>query len=174
MNRRQQVEAIVRLEGVAAAAAARAATLRAELEADAKAELAEQGAAPTWRIPGVGTVLLSVSKEAPVITDETALTAWVAERHPSEVETIEQIRPAFRAALLRLSQCDGDKVAHPATGEPIPGMTVRPGGVPRSLSFRLDNAVKQAAAADADVMLESLALLASETPGHLAPSEVQP
>lgn len=129
MNRRELAAEIVRLEGLAAAAKARAAGHRAELEADACRELEEQGTAPTWRLPGLGTVLLSTSREAPVVAD-------------------------------------------PGAGEIVPGLLVRPGGMPGRLVLRPAPGVREAAQAAAEADLAGLALLASETPGHLAPSEV--
>ena len=172
MNRIERIQEILRLEGVATAARRQAEQRRAELDAEARAELEAQGTAPTWRIPGLGTVSLPVSKEAAVVADTAAFAAWCAQRHSANVETVTVVRPAFQAALLARVVCDGDVVVDPDTGEAIPGLAVRPGGQPRALTIRADRDVTRAAAELGEQMLESMALLAGETPGHLEPGEV--
>lgn len=169
MNRAEIAAEIVRWEGLAAAATARATAHRAVLETAARAEL-EQGTVPTWRMPGIGTVTLPVSREAVIVADPAAWVAWVAARHPGEI--VQQIRPTSERALLGRLTVDGDVVVDPDTGEIVPGLSVRPGGVPGRLALRLTADAREAAQAAAAVDLEGLALLASETPGHLAPSEV--
>lgn len=166
MNRRERVEAVVRLEGIAAAATERATQLRQDLEAEARAELAEQGSAPSWRLPGLGTVALSVSREAAYVVDQAALTAWVKGLYPGEI--VDQVRPSFQTALLADVICEGEHVVHPYTGEVVPGLAVRPAGLPRSLSFRMDRQVKTSAVADAESIIGAL----TEPAGHLDPTDV--
>lgn len=170
MNRREHVEAVLRLEGLAAAAQARAAAIRKALAEQARAELDAQGTAPTWRLPGIGTVTLPVTKDTVVVADEAGLLDWVRRHHPGEI--VAQVRTSFRDALLRRLVIDGETVIHPDTGEEMPALAVRQGGHPRALSFRLDQAAKDSAQAEAELTLEGLALLAQETPGHLAPAEL--
>lgn len=133
MNRLQRVQEILRLEAIAAAATDRARQHRAVLDAEARAELEQHGTAPSWRMPGIGSVALSMSREAAVVADAPALTAWVAERHPTEVEHV--VREAFRKTLLTRSTPAGDVVVDSETGEIIPGLGVRPGGTPRALTI---------------------------------------
>lgn len=173
MNRRERVEAVVRLEGIAAAATERAAQLRQDLETEARTELAEQGSAPSWRLPGLGTVTLAVTREAAYVADPAVFMAWVKARFPGEI--VEQVRPSFQTALLAEVICDGeacechDRVAvHPGTGEIVPGLAVRPGGLPRSLSFRMDRQVKAEAVTDAEAIIGGLI----EPAGRLQPSDV--
>jgi len=49
-----------------------------------------------------GPVTLSENKAVtkPSITDEKAFIAWAEENHPESVETVKQLRPADRAAIL--------------------------------------------------------------------------
>jgi hypothetical protein len=136
MNRSDRFQEVMRLEGLAAAARAAAAEHRIALNAEATAEYEREGMAPTWRWPDIGTVILPVSKEAPTVQDAAALVAWCRERYPSEVETLAQIRPAFQAALMKRAVVDGQAVVDPVTGEVMPGLGVRPGGVPKALAIR--------------------------------------
>lgn len=161
MNRTDRVREVLRLEGLAAAAVARAGAHRAELDREAREELAREGTAPSWRLPDIGTVALPISKEAPVISDVGALLKWVEVRHPSEVETVRQVRVAFQAALLKRVDCDGEVVLDPETGEVIPGMTVRPGGMPKTLTITASRDVKDAFAIGGGRLLDYL-------DGHLA------
>jgi hypothetical protein len=126
MNRAEHVHAIARLEALAAEASSRAAKLREDLATQAATEWTEQGAAPTWRMPDVGTVTLPVSKTAPVVDSAPHLAAWVADRWPTEVEPV--VRPAFMTALKGRLVCEGGVVVDAETAEIVPGMGVRAGG----------------------------------------------
>lgn len=156
MNRFEKIRQVLLWEQVAAAARAKAAVHRDELTQDAQAEYAEQGTAPTWRLPDIGTVSLPVSTERVVVADEPTLTAWVAAFHPDEVETLTRVRPAFLTALL--AECRGDEggVVWMREGALVPGLAVRPGGQPQSLSFRPSPDAKRVAAAGAERLVESL------------------
>lgn len=156
MNRNERVREVLRLEGIAAAAKRRAGEHRQQLATEAHAELEFHGTAPTWRMPDIGTVTLPLSQEAPAITDIALLLTWVKERHPEEVETVHQVRAAFQTALLQRAVCDGDLVIDPQSGEVIPGMTVRPGGRPGALTFRVPSDIKDVYAALGDSILEAL------------------
>lgn len=154
MNRAEHVTTIARLEALATEATQRAAALRSALAADAAAEWAEQGTAPTWRMPDIGTVTLPVSKTNVSVTDHTQLASWVSRTWPSEVELA--VRPAFMTALKARMVCDEDVVVDGKTGEIVPGVTVRPGGEPRGLTIRLEPATKSVCADDAAAALDHL------------------
>jgi len=172
MNRTERVQEVLRLEGLAAAAKDRAAEHRAALDADARAELQREGTAPSWRLADIGTVALPVSKEAAVIADIEALTRWCLLRCPGEVEIVHQIRASFQTALLGRVVCDGDVVVDPDTGEIVPGMAVRAGGMPQSLTIRASRDARAVFAAAGAQLLDELLAVADEVPGHLDPTDV--
>lgn len=107
MNRAEMTRRVLLLEAAAAELKNRAAAVRADLNADARAELAEQGTRPTWRTD-IGTWSLPVSEEAPTVTDGAALVAWCKQRYPSEV--VEVVNPAFQVALLNRLMPAGEVV----------------------------------------------------------------
>ncbi len=156
MNRTERLQQVLRLEGIAAAARSRAAVFRAELEQDAIAELDREGAAPTWRMPELGTVVLPTSKEEAYVADPEAFLAWVKERHPEQVRTVEQVHAAYQRTLLATALLDEDAVLEPGTGEQIPGLVARPAGVPRSLTIRPSAEAKAVFAAAAEAWLDGL------------------
>jgi hypothetical protein len=61
-----------------------------------------------------------------VVVDERAFRAWVKAQHPTEVESIEQVRPSYLDSL-RAGADESGPVFDPATGEEIPGLEVRNG-----------------------------------------------
>ena len=136
MNRAERLQELLRLEGIAAAARERAAEHRAVINADACAEYEREGAAPTYRHPDLATIILPLSKETPFVEDAALFVKWCQERYPSEVVVAPTVRPVFQAALLKRVQPLGEAVVDPATGEEIPGLGVRPGGVPKALTIR--------------------------------------
>lgn len=157
MNRTERLQEVLRLEGLAAAANARAKEYREHLALEARDELAREGSAPTWRVPDLATITLAVSKETPYILDEHLLLQWCKQRHPEMVETVEQVKGAFRARLLVEAVISGDAVIDGATGEAVPGAAVRPGGVPQSLTIRASQAARTVYAAMGEQILEGLA-----------------
>ncbi len=137
----------------------RARAARSALDDQAREELARDGVAPTWRIPDLGTVPLSLSQPGIGVVDEVAFLAWVRTRYPDEVEATYRVRPAWQAYLTRRllarradPPCDDD-------GEVIPGLEYRAGGQPVG--------VRVVATADAKVSALHLArqVLDSLTPG---------
>lgn len=60
------------------------------------------------------------------VDDDAELLAWVALHHPTEVETVRRIRPAFLDKLLA-DAADKDGAFNPTTGEQIPGVAVKKG-----------------------------------------------
>jgi hypothetical protein len=164
MNRTDRIREVLRLEGLAAAARRRADEHREHLAAEARAELEQQGTAPSWRLPDIGTVTLPLSKLTPVVADPAKLVAWAQQRYPTEVETIHQVRAAFQGALLARVLCDEDLVVDPDTGEAIPGLTVRPGGTPGQLTIRASRDVKDVYLALGESVLEALGEPVVEVP----------
>lgn len=81
-------------------------------------------------IPGTDTVAATVSykagSDAIRVTDSDALTAWVDENYPGEVESIERIRPAF---MQRFVNANG-VVVGPGGELDIPGIKVLPSSDP--------------------------------------------
>jgi len=155
MNRFEMIRRTLMWESVAAAARAKAAKLRDDLTADAQAEYAEQGTAPTWRLPDIGTVTLPVSKETVYVADEAALLDWVKASNPDEVEVSYRVRPAFLASLLETTVPHDGAVIDPE-GTVVPGLAVREGGRPGSLAFRPSSAAKAVAQAGAQQLVELL------------------
>lgn len=177
MNRTEQTQAVIWLDQIAAAAKAKAAGLRADLEADARAEYEAQGAAPTWRIPDVATVSASVSHETVAVRDEVAFLKWVGARYPGEVEEIVRVHPGWQSAFLANAAVSGEAAADPATGEVVPGLVVRPGGRFAGVSIRASHDARVAFAAVAQQALLELAasagpnvprVLAELEAGHVA------
>ncbi|MCP3770024.1 MULTISPECIES: hypothetical protein [Streptomyces] len=87
----------------------------------------------------IATLTLIDPRPAVVVADEDAFTAWVAANHPGEVETLVQVRPAWKQEFLGRLACSGPAagpVADPHTGEVIPGLAVAPAPEPRSFSLR--------------------------------------
>jgi hypothetical protein len=157
MNRADKAREAARRDALASAWAASAKTLRGELEAEALAEFEEDGTGVSWTVRDLGRVTLPLSQEAPVIADIDALVKWVKERHPEHLETIEQVRAAFQTWLLQNVQIttDGD-VIDPGTGEIVPGMAVREGNRPKSLSITVEPATKRLLAQYATAEVERL------------------
>lgn len=133
---------VLLLEGYATAATAAAKALRDELDTEARTEFERTGAAPTWRMADLGTATLPVSKEAVAVADIGALLAWTKERHPEQIRTVEEVHAAFQGWLMANCIVAEGRAVHPETGEVVPGLTVRPGGVPRTLSFRPEPATR--------------------------------
>lgn len=167
MNRTERLQEVLRLEGLAAAASTRARTYRDELAVEARDELAREGSAPTWRVPDLATITLAVSTETPYVADEAALLAWCKDRYPERVETVEQVKGAFRARLLVDAIVAGEGVIDGTTGEVVPGVGVHPGGQPRSLTIRPSHAARAVFAAMGERMLDDLLAPPAEPQGHL-------
>lgn len=155
MNRTELVTAVIWLDELAKAAKAEAAKLRADLAADACAELEEQGTAPTWRIPDVATVAASVSHAAVYVDDEDTFTAWVQKRYPTE--TVVRVRPAWLAGYLQRAVGSVGVVADPDSGEVVPGLVLRRGGDFAGISIRPTSDARAVFAAVAGKSLRELA-----------------
>ena len=164
MSRADDIRLAMLWEQVARAARDRAAVHRQGLADQAAAEVAA-GVVPTWRLPDLATVTLPVSREAPIVTDPAALAAWCERHHPTEVETLRQVRASYLPALLSALECDGDVVCDPDTGEVIPGLGVRPGGQVGALSIRPAAGVRDVLAREVGGLVDALAATLGETPG---------
>jgi hypothetical protein len=135
VNRAQQVEALAACEALAKA-------LRENLNADARAEFVEQGCAPSWRLPGF-TVSTSLTSDVIAITDEAAFKAYVAERYPTEIETvtITRVRQAWQGGMFAKLLAAGEPLSDDE-GTVVPGLEFRPGGDFRSVSLLPKSATK--------------------------------
>lgn len=155
MNRSDTVRNILVLEQFAAEAKRLAGQHRDRLGAEARAELEQHGTAPTWRLPDIAQVVLPVSKQAVLVSDAALLQAWVQHHTPDEIEvvTTRRVRPGYVNALLGEVIADGEAVVWRQTGEVVPGLAVRAGGVPGSLSIKADPGVKAVVADQVAAML---------------------
>lgn len=156
MNRADLTKQVLLFEQLAAAAKAKAAVARQQLDEQAKEELATQGMAPTWRLPDVGTITLPISQQSVYVADSAALVKWAAGISPSAVveETTVRMEPEWHRGLERNLIVDGDVVLWKPTGEVIPGYAVRHGGLPMALSIRPSNDAKALAREYAEGLLE--------------------
>ena len=157
MNRTTAVQAIIWLDQLMAAAKVERQKLSADLAADARAEFEEQGTAPTWRIPDVATVAASVSHAAAYVDNEPWFTAWVAKRYPTEVETVQRVRPAWLTGFLARAHGSAGVVSDPDTGEVVDGLAIRRGGEFSGISVRATAEAKTVFAAVAQKGLRELA-----------------
>ncbi|MEW1901204.1 hypothetical protein [Streptomyces sp. NPDC086147] len=83
----------------------------------------------------VATLTLVDPRPAVVVADEEAFTAWVADNHPGEVETLVRVRFSWQRQFLARLPCL-DPVVDPSTGEAVPGLGVLSASEPRSFSLR--------------------------------------
>lgn len=127
MNRAQIVQAI-------AACDALSAELRQALRADAAAEYAEQGTAPTWRLRGI-TVSTSIAHDSVYVLDERAWVKYVSRAYPTELEEILRVQPAWQIDFLAKVAERGDPPCD-VDGTVIPGLAFRPGGEFQAVSVR--------------------------------------
>jgi len=155
MNRAEKSKAILLYDQLAAAAKAKSAHLRGELEADARTEYEQQGMAPTWRMPDVGTVILPIASQQIVVADEDKLIAWVADRDPAMVESIQRVNGTHLVGILSHAVAEGDVACDPRTGEVIPGLAVRAGGQPMALSIRPSSDARAIARLHAEGLLHN-------------------
>lgn len=167
------VTQIAWLEQIKAVAGQKSAELREQLAADARAEYKKHGMGVQWKLSDLATVVLPLSQQAVYVRDPIVFLRWVKERYPDGVETVEQVRSGWQGQFL--ADCKvapkvdspGDPY-DPATGEVVPGLAVRPAGVPGTLTVTVKAAAKELFAALADHGLRQLALEA----GPSAPREM--
>lgn len=91
-------------------------------------EVLGEGDRITVKLAGrkLASVTMAAGSTRAKVTDEDKLTAWVAENHPSEVETVTRIRPAYLEQLKKQAKQDG-VAADPDTGDLLPGIEVTTG-----------------------------------------------
>jgi len=168
--------AILVLEAFAAEAKRIADAKRAELTAQARAQLARDGVAPSWTLPAIAKVTLGLTRETVEVSDSDKLLAWVQQRNPSEVEQQPRVRPAYLNVLLGQVKVDGDLVVWAETGEIVPGLAVRPGGKPKGLTITAQPGIKAAVAAGVAEMLGTAhaAITAPDPGGASVDAEVGP
>lgn len=156
MNRRDVITAAAFYEAAAADAKARARGLRDMLAADAAAELAEQGTAPTWR-SDVARVSASVNRRRAAIVNDTAFAQWVAKNYPTAVvpHVVEDWRDRF---LKGLDWEDDGTVSDPRDGQVVAGVAVQAGGDLRSVSVVVDADAKPVLAELARQAVDRIAL----------------
>lgn len=153
---------------------ARIKTLRGELEAELTARLEADGAVPSVKAGGLGSATLAAADpERPsykiTVVDEAALTAWVAERFPSEVETVTRVRPAFLGAITEGAKVLPDGSCMTDDGELLAGVA----GQRRNpyLSVRLDREAKDRARAELEAERAPVGECLPSEPDH-KPAEV--
>jgi hypothetical protein len=121
----------------------------------------------TLRFQDVGTWTLPLSQQAVYVCDEAALLAWVKADSGDlgeVVETVERLKPWYVGDLLRLVRVEDGQVFDDL-GTIVPGLAIRPGGVPGTLSFRADPLAKELAGKAAGKLVDELAAgLGIETP----------
>ncbi|MFY1595425.1 hypothetical protein [Micromonospora sp. WMMD737] len=162
MNRAEVARAIFACETLAK-------RLRRKLTGDAEREYAEQGVVPSWKLPGI-TVSGSTSNPSVAVVDEPAFRAWVAQRYPTEIETVHRVRPAWQGRFLEGVLGRGNPPCDPQ-GEAIPGVEWRPGGGFGSISLTASKDTKALVGAAADEIADGIRPL--ELPvGVLAPAAV--
>ncbi len=143
MKRNDIIREIARREALGAAWNDSARGLRAELAAQATAEFEANGNGVTWTVKDLGRVCLPTTDEAVIVADVEPLKRWVKQHHPDELQIVVEVRPAFQTWLLKHATITEDgTVIHPRTGEVVPGLGVRPGGQPKSLTITVDRTVK--------------------------------
>lgn len=79
----------------------------------------------------IGTVAIARGRLAAKVTDAAALLAHVKETAPTEVQTVEQIRPAFLTKLLAAARDHGEVIPgiELAEGDPYVTTSVQKGAV---------------------------------------------
>lgn len=136
MNRAGLAKQAMLYDELAKAAKDKAAGFRSQLDEQARYELATQGTAPTWRLPDVGTIVLPVSSEQIYINDQAKFLEWVQANCPTQITQVPTVSERFIGNLMKdLIAADGEVVVAD-TGEVIPGMAVRAGGIPGALTIR--------------------------------------
>jgi len=86
-----------------AAHEAAAKAIREALVAEARAELDENGTAPSWTLGDGSRVVVSTTTGGPVVTDEDAFIDWARKVFPDELveRTVVEFRtPAFRKRVI--------------------------------------------------------------------------
>lgn len=138
---------------------AAASALENSLKNEAADEYEREGVRVTWELTGGGQVIASLRHDSVSVTDPAALLAWVKVHRPDQVQTLEQVRPAYVDQLLRevvpvAVELDDEESfepeeAHPGASFPVvlcgdgvvvPGVRWVKGGGLASVAIRNDRA----------------------------------
>lgn len=104
MDVKGKLELLLEVEGDIEARKAVKAELRGELAAEAIRRWEEEGAAPSWKAPSLGTAsLCGTDSREPVVVDRPAWEAWAAENHPESVELVLRLPVGALKAEPRLA-----------------------------------------------------------------------
>lgn len=109
----------------------------------------------------LGTVGMVKGRTTATIDNDAALTAWVEDNHPGEIETVRRVRPGYVKKLLDAAKVKGAAVD--AHGEVIPGILVGEGDP--YLSVRLADDAEQAVVSALESGFQPLALPAGDGDG---------
>jgi hypothetical protein len=119
--------------------------LRAELADRAAAVHKSEGAAPSWKMPALGSVTWCVPTERPVVVaDPPALLAWAEVSRPEAIERAVASWLVNELAKTSTALPDGSLVT--PDGEQVPGLLLGPPKNPY-LAVRIDAEAKARAAA---------------------------
>ncbi|HET6633477.1 MAG TPA: hypothetical protein VFH77_00465 [Streptomyces sp.] len=139
MNMKELALREAELKTFADAVAAELKAVKAEMQTALEESGASQVPAVLDDGTKVATVSLSTPKPTASVVDEDAFTAWVEEHSPDNVQTVTQVRPAYRSALLAdMTKARATEWVDTESGEvhEVPGVEIRTGRV-TSHSVRL-------------------------------------
>ncbi len=123
MNVATVLAELLELQMTEEALAARRKDLRAELEAEALHRLKADGAAPSWRAPGLGTAsLCGVDSTELVVTDPAAYGAWAADERPESTDLVVRVPVNRMTEGLRADLASLDLIGGRVTLEPHGGV----------------------------------------------------
>lgn len=151
MTIKEDLAELCRLEARIGALTVRKKALRDSLLVVGLKVLAEEGAAPTWRVPSYGTVGVTNPQPKPIVVDSEVLMAWLVERYGEDpVETIRRIRAAWLEGFWQFcSMVEATCAVVSEDGELVPGVVSQASGEP-NLFVRLSKEAKLAAQIDLD------------------------
>jgi hypothetical protein len=99
----------------------------------------------------LGSITYSEGRRTAKVTDEAALLAWCTRAHPSEIQTITIVRPAYLKMLLDLAKADdapaGAHGVDPETGEELLFIEVQQGDPYISVTSTKEGTARMAALA---------------------------
>lgn len=132
MNMKELALREAELKTFADAVAAELKAVKAEMQTALEESGASQVPAVLPDGTKVGTVSLSTPKPAAAVVDDETFLAWVREHSPENVTVVEQVRPAYRAALLAdMTKARATEWVDTESGEvhEVPGVEIRTGRV---------------------------------------------
>lgn len=135
------LDELLHLEARTGRLVTRAKELRADLLNEARHQRELTGAAPSWKVKGLGRVSMVEPEATLSVVDPGLLARWVGEEHPDWL--VSRVDDSRAADLLRTANAVAGGAVTPE-GERIPGVAL----VERLpyLSVRVDAAAKAAAA----------------------------